>query len=149
MNPRFRIVLLVVLIVFTVAGIGWTQPPLEKKQSPVPAEVPKKQEKAEEPKDPTNPSPKLKELLQPDKSGKYAAPVAGAGPRMPLLALRGRVVSSTGSAVALLEVEGKLYSIAKGSSLSGGGNTILRIVDITSGEVRIEVHPLNEVVILR
>ena len=149
MNPRFRIVLLASLVVLAAVGVGWTQPPAGKKALPVPAEVPKKQEKAEEPKDPTNPSPKLKELLQPDKSGKYAAPVAGAGPRMPLLALRGRVVSSTGSAVALLEVEGKLYSIAKGSSLSGGGNTILRIVDITSGEVRIEVHPLNEVVILR
>ena len=149
MNPRFRIVLLASLVVLAAVGVGWTQPPAGKKALPVPAEVPKKQEKAEEPKDPTNPSPKLKELLQPDKSGKYAAPVAGAGPRMPLLALRGRVVSSTGSAVALLEVEGKLYSIAKGSSLSGGGNTILRIVDITIGEVRIEVLPLNEVVILR
>ncbi len=149
MNPRFRIVLLASLVVLAAVGVGRTQPPAGKKSLPVPGEVPKKQEKAEEPKDPTSPSPKLKELLQPDKTGKYAAPVAGAGPRMPLLALRGRVVSGVRPAVALLEVDGKLYSIGNGSSLSGGGNTILRILEITSGEVRIEVQPLNEVVILR
>jgi hypothetical protein len=146
MNPRFCTTVFAFLCFLCAVGSGTQPAPGQEK----PDKDAKKKDSADAPKgelkDPTNPSPKLKELLQPEKAGKGSA---GPGPKMPLVALRGRVISKEHSAVALLEVDGRFYSITKGSSLPGGNNTMLRILDITSAEVRIEVLPLKEIIILR
>ncbi len=149
MNPRFQTLMFASLLLVTLCGVVWsqagpTQEPAKNVKEPR-KEVEKPQPK-EEPKDPTSPSPKLKELLHGEKAGKGAV---GPGPKMPIVALRGRVISKNQPAIALLEVEGRFYSISKGSSLPGGGNTILRILEITSGEVRIEVLPLKEIIVLK
>lgn len=93
-------------------------------------------------KDPTKPSPKMKEVLG-------SKGTAGPAPKLAVLALRGRVLARDKPAVALLEVEGKLYTVTKGSVVAGPSNTILRVVEVNGTEVRIEVSPLKEIVVLR
>ena len=91
--------------------------------------------------DPTRASTKMKEVL----GTKGAGPAARAVP----LALRGRVIARDKPAAALLEVEGKLYTVIKGSAVPGPSNTVLRIIELDSNEVRIEVSPSKEIMTLR
>jgi hypothetical protein len=151
MTRRFWKALFAFFVLLSTAGIALAQP------APEPGKTDKDAKKTEkdggtdtpkgEGKDPTVPSPKLKELLYPEKSGKGSG--TGPGPKMPSLGLRGRVIVKDQPAIALLEVDGKIFVISKGSSLPGGGNTMLRVIEITSREVRIEVLPFKEIVILR
>ncbi len=94
-------------------------------------------------KDPTSPSAKMRDVLT------TKATPGGAAPRVSPLALRGRVIARDKPAAALLEVDGKLYTIGKGSVLAGPNNTTIRVLDISSTEVRIQFDPLKEIVVLR
>lgn len=142
MNPRFRAALLASFFLVSAVSLAWAQPAGEPGKADKDAKAidPPKGE----PKDPTAPSARLKELLHQEKSGK-----ALATPKMPALALRGRVVFKDQPAVALLEVDGKVFLVGKGTSLPGSNNTMVRVIDVTSIEVRIEVLPFKEMVILR
>jgi hypothetical protein len=148
MNPRFQRTLFACLILLSAVGLAWAQTPADPPSADPQAKKKDKETGTEVPvgeaKDPTRPSPKLKDLLYPEKSGRLTG--AGPAPKMPVLGLRGRVVGKDQPAVGLLEVDGKVFLIAKGSSLPTAGGT-LRIIDITSREVRIEV--LKEIIILR
>ena len=96
-------------------------------------------------KDPTRPSPKLREAMNAGK----AAPAAPGASRFPVVALRGRIIAKGRPPAALVEGEGKLYTVSQGSVLPGGGSTILRVTEVSSTEVRLEVAPLNETILLR
>ena len=90
--------------------------------------------------DPTKVSPRMREVL---------GTKAGAGMKVTPLSLRGRVIARGQPPAALLEVEGKLYTVGKGSVITGANNTILRILEIDASGVRIESSPSKEVFVLR
>jgi hypothetical protein len=91
--------------------------------------------------DPTIPSSKLKQVLNQGK---------GSGPgSLPAVVLKGRIISKDGPPAAILELNGKTFIVGKGNVLPGGGNIILRVEDINTVEVRIEVLPHNEIISLR
>jgi hypothetical protein len=90
-------------------------------------------------KDPTTPSAKLKQIMSAAKVGPQA-------PRLPPLILRGRVIAKDRTALAVLEVEGIMYTVGKGS-LSPGG--VYRVHDVTSGEIVIDVERTKEKMVLR
>jgi hypothetical protein len=90
--------------------------------------------------DPTKPSSRMKDVLNTK---------AGAGMKITPLSLRGRVIARGQPAAALLEVEGRLYTVSKGSVITGAHNTILRVLDIDATGVRIESSPSKEIFVLR
>jgi hypothetical protein len=96
-------------------------------------------------KDPTKASPALREAMTPARP----TPAPGAPPRLPTVFLRGRVLAKDRPPTAIVEVDGKLYVVVVGSLVAGPGNTVLRITDLTSNDVKIAVEPLKETIILR
>jgi hypothetical protein len=93
-------------------------------------------------KDPTTPSPRMRDALATKSTGPGA-------PGISPLALRGRVLVKDKPPLALLEVDGKLYRVSKDSVVAGPNKTILRVLDVNSSEVRIQIDPLKEIVVLR
>lgn len=136
------------------AGVTWTRP-----GAPRPAEQPAvelvraEQQPTEPPPvgkvpvipDPTQPSGKLKDALMPPRSPAPTAPSPVA--RLPALALRGRVLAAGRPGAALLEVEGRVYSVSPGQTVAAGG-TVLRVVEVSAGEVRLELLPGRDVMVL-
>lgn len=104
---------------------------------PEPASVP-----AQPRSDPTMPSDKLREAIE---SGK-----AEAAPRLPTVILRGRVLAKDKPPAALLEVDLKQppQLVGKGTRLLSG-KLKLTVTEVNDTEVRIEVSPLNETIVLR
>jgi hypothetical protein len=109
------------------------QPAPKPESSPVPPQLRS---------DPTIPSDKLREATESNKPG--------ASPRLPYVALRGRVLAKDKPPVALLELDPKLppHAVTKGTTLMSG-NVKLSVTEVTATEVRIEVSPLNETIVLR
>lgn len=137
MIRTLRVSCVAVLFVPGLVGLVLAQPPKKPDGLTAPSG---------ELKDPTIPSPKVKDALNPNKG---AAPTAPGASRVPIIGLRGRVIVRGRPATVLLEIDNKLYTVSKDSLVSGGGNTILKILEVTSTEVRIEVKPINEVIVLR
>jgi hypothetical protein len=92
--------------------------------------------------DPTNPSGPFKELLNPKTAG--PAPTG----RSSTFVIRGRVLAAGKEPTAMLEVDGKLALVTAGSVLAYGGSTV-RVVEITSQEVRLEIGSSGEKLSLR
>jgi len=97
-------------------------------------------------KDPTKPSPILKDKLDPKTDKETPSTSTSSAPR---LALRGRVLAANQPPAALLEIDGQVRLVRKDDKISGGGRIVYRIVEISRNEVRIEIQPLNEVVTLQ
>lgn len=72
---------------------------------------------------------------------------------LPALALKGYAEDKDGQAVALLEVGGKTtYLVRKGDTVSlpeKGTSQVLKVVEISNLELRVEVGELRRVVIVR
>ena len=124
------------------------QPPLD--QPPPAPKEPDKGPVVEVPppqRDPTEPGGTLKKILD---MGKASQPGKSGPSRMPVVVLKGRVVAKDRPPLALLEVEKQAYIVTNGSTIAASGNNvILRILEITKSEVRIEVTPLHEIITLR
>ncbi len=75
---------------------------------------------------------------------------AGTAPRLPNVVLRGRVLARDRPPVALIELDPKQppLLITKGTTLMVGGLK-LSVTEVSATEVRIEVSPLNETIVLR
>lgn len=117
------------------------QPPTKKLPPSVPdpaAEPP--------PRDPTQPSPKLKDALDLQRT----LPGQPAESRLSAIRLKGRIIAKDKPPVALIELEGKPSPVlvTAGSTISLG-SVQLRVVEVSAAEVRIEVQPLNETLSLR
>ena len=95
-----------------------------------------------EPGDPTQPSDRLREILGRGKT------LNGAAPKLPLIAVRGRVVVKDKPPAALLEVNGQVQLVSKDSVLVGPANTTLKVTDLTRSTVTILVMPQNETIVL-
>lgn len=114
--------------------------PLAERQTP--KEVPAPPSPAPPRRDPTKPGQEIRKVLEAKPTGptqRAAVP----------LALRARVIARDKPPAAILEIEGKLYTVAKGSVLAGPGNMLMRVIELDSNEVRIEVGPNKEVLTLR
>ena len=134
------------------------QPPLDPKPPvgppPAPIEEKKPPEEVEkigpilvpsgQMKDPTSASTKLKEVLNPLKTG-----VGGPAGSIPFVSLRGRIVTKDRPPTAVLDMGGRLYVVNEGSILPTAGGVTLKVLSISAGDVRIEVSPLKEVLSLR
>jgi hypothetical protein len=91
-------------------------------------------------KDPTQPSPKLRDVLDTAK-----------GPGgLPAFVLRGRIIIENQPAGALLELEPKQppLLISAGTEFAVGG-VKMRVLEVTANGVRIEISSRNEVIVLR
>jgi hypothetical protein len=123
---------------------------LTRGQHPAPPPEPAKKAdgKAPDPgKDPTKASPKLKEALAPTALGQGGT---AATPRLPGLVLRGRIILKDRPPAALIEVDAKERPVLvfEGSAVTVGGLR-LQVIEVGTREVRIEVQPLNEIIVLR
>ena len=97
-----------------------------------------------EPRDPTKPSPELKEAM----GSKGISPVPGAPEKQPVLVLKGRVLAKNKPAAALLDIDGKIYLVGKDTDFLAGGRT-LRVKDITIESVVVEVPGSKTTITLR
>jgi hypothetical protein len=105
------------------------------------------------PRDPTQPSTRLKQAL---KSTEKQTPVAAPAPiaRLPEIVLKGIVENNKGDAAAVLQIAGKeLYTVRKGSEFSvtaSDGSKATLIVKLISSEgVQIDVPAQNQTLNIR
>lgn len=98
----------------------------------------------DERRDPTEAKGKLAEAML-----KKTAPGGAPLPKAPLIALKGRVISKDQPPAALVEIDGKLQSVGKDSVIVTGNGLILKVIEVGVVEVRIQVSPLNETIVLR
>ncbi len=100
--------------------------------------------------DPTQPGPQMREILGPAEGVLQQSPAAL--PSVPQLVLKGRVIPRDRPGAAILEVDGKLISVQKGSeaTVSTGrtGLVTLRVLEIDVSAVRLEVLPQGQEVTL-
>ena len=93
--------------------------------------------------DPTQPSASLRDALGAVKG--RGNPGAN---RLPLITIKGRIIAKDKLPAILLEVDGRVYRIFKGTVMNGLGNTTLKVTDLTRSEVTILVSPQNETMVL-
>jgi hypothetical protein len=65
------------------------------------------------------------------------------------LALRGRIIAAGRPPAALLEVDGRIYTVQKGTFVAGANNNILKVLDITASEVQVQNTVTKDVFTLR
>jgi hypothetical protein len=128
------------ILVLTAAALTAAQQPggderedKKTKQLPVPEPGPLR--------DPTTPSERMKDVLG-KKGGTAAAKVSP-------LALRGRIIAANRPPAALLEVDGRIYTVQKGTFVAGANNNILKVLDITANEVQVQNTVTKDVFTLR
>ncbi len=103
--------------------------------------------------DPTQPSPEVREAIEASQFVPGAAPgsTAAAAPVMPQVTLKARLVGSVGRPVAILDVNGHMFTVYSDSETTvanpGGGATTLLVRSITASEVQIEVLPMKKLLI--
>jgi hypothetical protein len=136
-----------------IAAPVWLTAALAQEEAPPPKEAPKETPKKEPKKEPErDPFAATQEMQRRAPRGTEFVP-HDRPDLLPELALRGYAEDDSGKAVALLEVDGKnTYLVRKGDTISlprGGPNQVLKIVEISNLELRIEVGELRRVVIVR
>jgi len=87
--------------------------------------------------DPTEPSPKLKEAMTVRQPGAVAEAT---------VVLRARVLAKGQTPVATLEINGRTQTVAKGGTLAGTGYVV---TEINALEIRIENSLTKETIVLR
>ena len=112
----------------------------ETKQPPPPMAPPDK--KQGDVPDPTLPGPGWQQIFA-QKGAKGAVPT-----KIPNVLLRGRVLSRDKPAMAIIEVDGRTFMVGKDSMLTSA-QIVMEVVDLNAAEVRIEISPSNEIIILR
>ena len=68
--------------------------------------------------------------------------------KFPNVSLRGRVLSREKPAMAIIEIDGKTFIVGKDSLLTSA-SMVMKIVELNGSEVRIEISPSNEIIVLR
>ena len=134
------------------AGSAWGQRPAP---GPTPGRGRPPNNALEQPRfrDPTQPSPEVREAIEASQFVPGAAPGSGAAaaPVMPQVKLKARLVGAIGRPVAILESNGQMFTVYSDSETTianpGGGATTLLVRTITASEVQIEVLPLKKLLI--
>ncbi len=105
--------------------------------------------------DPTEPGEELRDMVAPFRMGQSGRPGGMAGMALPRVALKGRIIGPSAPPAAVVELQDALYVLHEESELTVDGpeavlgGLTLRVTQITSSEVRIEVLPLGKVMVLR
>ncbi len=93
--------------------------------------------------DPTSPSPRMRQLIDPPKvQGKTAM-------EMPVVELEARIVGGNQDSVAVLQIDKRLVVVRQGSeiALDGAHNgQKIRVLQLDANEVRLEVQPMNRII---
>ena len=93
----------------------------------------------EPPRDPTQPGPQMRDLLAPKPKNQG----------LPPLELKGRILAAGQTPLVLLAMDKHLFVARQGAEIgldgSYGGMSI-RVVEVTSGEVRLEIAPLGRTI---
>lgn len=145
MSPHKKLLAAIgVFGVMACLGLAQTEPdeklpPPPGKDLPAPPPAPGQNKDV---RDPTTPGPKLKNALN---TGKAKTP-GGPALKTPVIILRARVLAQGVPPAAVLEVDGKVFTVAKDSTLIG---TPYRVLDIGVAEIRIENSLSSEVIVIR
>ena len=140
----------ILLAIACSASSAWGQRP-RSTQTP-PGRKPAAPRPAEPFRDPTQPSPEVREAIEatqvgPDGPG-LAAP---APPVMPQVRLRARLVGSVGPPIAIIEIDGQLLRVYSDTETTvankAGGATTLLVRKITAREVQIELPALKKLLV--
>ena len=103
--------------------------------------------------DPTQPSPEMREAIEASQDSPAVGPGIAPAPSVPQIRLKARVFGTIAKPVALLDVNGQLVSVNAGGEVvvsnPGGGVSTLVIRELTVANVQIEILPLKKVLILR
>jgi len=143
-------------ILCLLSGLALAQAPAPKTPPPAPARPTTAAEKPvpnapvakpepaapDERRDPTEAKGKLADALN-RKTGPNTPAL-----RIPEVILKARVISNPQQAGAVISVDGKTYTVSKDTIIASAGS-VLKVVEIGVNEVRIEVSPLNETLVLR
>lgn len=115
----------------------------------VPATAPATLAKPLPPRDPTQPGPRMRELL----GTPSAAPGVVAPPMLPSLALRSRIIGADGEGGAILEIDNRRLLVQVDTEFTwspvGGTPQLMRIVELNAQHVVVEFSQLNRKVVLR
>lgn len=104
--------------------------------------------------DPTRPSGPLEGVVGSIRMGQQGRNSGGI-PGVPNISIKGRIVGPVEPPAAMLEIGENLYVVQEGSSLSlpsealGPGGLTLSITELTGVQIRIEVMPLRQTIVLR
>lgn len=139
----------------------------DRTSSPVPAPLPPSlpqssatgepagSEGAEPLRDPTQPGEELRDLVAPIRMGQTGGKGAAGGIDFPDIQLKGRIVGPTKAPGAIVEIDEQYYILEEGSEVTvsapnvGLGTVTLNVTELTALEVRIEVMPLRQAIVLR
>ncbi len=150
MIRQTRMALSLGIVVLCLAGVVTAQSPVarvmparqdDKKGSEADDPRPKKTPR-DELKDPTDPSPKIKDLL--DTKGPNS-PAAKAS----TITLRGRIIARDLPAAAILDVDGRRYTVGQGSVIPAAGGGTVKVIELNAVSIRLELSPGKEVIDLR
>jgi hypothetical protein len=83
--------------------------------------------------DPTVPSPRVKELLP------KIPTEAKASTKFPSITLKGRVLAKARPAQVVLEIDGAMFTAAKGVNILLNSQQILKVVDVTADAVTLQL----------
>ncbi len=108
----------------------------------------KKSDPGKEPakRDPTVPSKKLDEILNPPKA--VGSTGKAISPALPKVALKGRVIGPNRGPAAILEVDGQLKMVNEGAEISADSGLTIRVIEVNRQRIRVEVMQLKQVMTL-
>ena len=103
--------------------------------------------------DPTKPGEALHDLVAPLRMGQHSGAAGGGG--MPQITLKGRIVGPRKPPAAMVEIDKHLHVLQEGSELSvpaphvGLGSVTLKVIELNGSQVKIEIMPLRQAIVLR
>ena len=102
--------------------------------------------------DPTQPSPAVREAIEAAQAGPPGAKGApGIGPATPQMRLKARIISNRTPPVAIVEIDGSPFTVRRDTTLvlSGASSGMqVHVIDLSPTEVRLELLPATKIFIM-
>lgn len=105
--------------------------------------------------DPTQPGDGLREVVAPFRMGQGPRPGGSGDSGLPEIVLKGRIVGPEKPPAAMLEIDEFLHVVHEGSRLSvpseglGLGSITVEVKELTATEIRLEISPLRQEIVIR
>lgn len=96
--------------------------------------------------DPTQPSPEMRSAIEAEQFVPKPGDVAPtAGPTMPQVSLKARLIGALGEPTAMLDINGKMHTVHPGNEVpAGSGGVTVSVRDIAKDRVTLEILPLKK-----
>lgn len=139
------------LLIGAAGSLSWAQPPQggPPKGGPPMAEPPPADARF---RDPTQPSPEMRQAIEAAQAVPGTGPAA-APPALPQIKLKARLLGASAPPVAMLDVNGRLFTAHEGEETTivnpGGGTSTLIVRELSATAVQVEVLPLKKTLILQ